>query len=80
MRTQLKNKGEVTDEIRRDLILLKPKLAYSAGRQRAVKPFYELLSKAIDATKDSTDKVKSLNNFIALVETIVAYHKYNGGN
>ncbi|BCB96603.1 type III-A CRISPR-associated protein Csm2 [Dissulfurispira thermophila] len=59
------------------VILLKPKLAYAAGRQeRTVKPLMEVLDPAIDAAKDSYESFKKL---LALIEGIVAYHKYYGG-
>lgn len=79
LRVKLKNEKEFTEDIKRDLILLKPKMAYAAGRQKVVKPFYELLAKAIDSTATSEDPAKGLNNFISLVESIVAYHKFYGG-
>lgn len=69
-----------SDEIHNELVLIKPKLAYASGRQKNVRPLYELLSKAIQATVNSSDKKKGLTNFIQLVETIVAYHKFYGGN
>jgi len=74
------NKEQWFDEFRNDLILIKPKLAYASGRQRNVRPLYELLSKGVDATVNANDKEKALKNFIQLVESIVAYHKFYGGN
>lgn len=63
------------NELKRDLILLKPKMAYAAGRQQVVRPFYDFVSSAIAATNDEKD----LNNFIKVMEAIVAYHKFYGG-
>lgn len=79
IRTTFKNQKEWTAEIERDLVLLRPKLAYAAGRQNVVKQFQEFLSKQINATVSSKDKIKALENFFALVEAIVAYHKFHGG-
>lgn len=79
IRTTFKNQKEWSAEIERDLVLLKPKLAYAAGRQHVVKQFQEFLSKQISATVSSKNKVKALENFFALVEAIVAYHKFHGG-
>ncbi len=78
IRTKLRNSGEVTPQIERELILLKPKLAYASGRQSKVKPFYELMKKGIDATisLDPKDKFVALNNLISITEAIVAYHKF----
>jgi len=71
-----------------DIPLLKAKLAYAVGRdvskwggkvvyKSKIKEFYEELEKGINAvrTKEKTD----INNFVKLVEAIVAYHKYYGG-
>jgi CRISPR-associated protein Csm2 len=80
LRTKLQTDKKWSDEIYNDLILIKPKLAYAAGRQKNVKPLYELLSKGVDATVNANDKEKALKNFIQLVESIVAYHKFYGGN
>ncbi len=67
------------NQILRELILLKPKLAYAAGRQPVVKPFQEYLSKLIDACAKSKEPQKALPNFFDIVEGIVAYHKFHGG-
>lgn len=61
---------------RESVILLKPKLAYAAGRQASVKTLMEILDPAIDAGSDSYESFKKL---VALIEGIVAYHKYYGG-
>jgi CRISPR-associated protein Csm2 len=85
IRTKIKNENEAGDgkkispEIERDLILLKPKLAYATGRQKGLRPFHDLIVKAIDLTVKSEDQVKGLHNFISLVEAFVAYHKFYGG-
>ncbi|HPN39738.1 MAG TPA: type III-A CRISPR-associated protein Csm2 [Melioribacteraceae bacterium] len=83
IRTKLKNKNntnnKIDDDIKTDLILIKPKLAYATGRVKNVKPLYELLSKAIDCSINSQNQVKSVSNLISIVETIVAYHKFFGG-
>jgi len=59
-----------------NVILLKPKLAYAAGRQQSVKPLMEILDPAISAGAESYESFKKL---IALIEGIVAYHKFYGG-
>lgn len=58
-----------------DVKLLKPKLAYAAGRQAEVKPLMALLDPCIDRVNTKED----FKRFIRLVESIVAYHKYYGG-
>lgn len=78
IRTKFRSEKTVTAQIERDLILLKPKLAYAAGRQPRVKPFYELMKQAIDTTVkiEETKKPLALQNLISITEAIVAYHKF----
>lgn len=64
------------EQIETELLLLKPKLAYAAGRQVAVRPFKEFMEAAIDAVLASENKEKAITNFLNLIESIVAYHKF----
>ncbi len=68
------NKGRSFN--RDSVILLKPKLAYAAGRQESVKPLMEVLEPAITAGAESYESFKKL---LALVEGVISYHKYYGG-
>lgn len=63
------------DKIETDVVLLKPKLAYAAARQKAAKPMSEVMSVAIDKVH-STEDFKCL---VQLIESIIAYHKAEGG-
>ena len=60
-----------------DLYLLRPKLAYVAGRadREGTKELMLLLDDVIRVV-DSDDKLKEFQNFF---EAIIAYHKYFGG-
>lgn len=77
--SQIRN---ILDEIQRmrefdeaKLHLLRPKLAYAAGRHGGkVKDFQKLLDTAIKIT--TKENFKNFKNF---VEAIVAYHRYYGG-
>ena len=62
------------------LVLLKPKLAYAAGRQKKVESFKTFMDDAIDAVLKANDKEKAVKNFFNLIESVVAYHKYYGGD
>ncbi len=82
-----KDKADVIktlDDIDWSLIMLKPKLAYAAGRQRPVRAnFYPFMRDAIESvesidTKDIEQKKKVLKNFFALIESVVGYHKFYG--
>lgn len=66
--------GEEID-FEREVILLRPKLAWSAGRQDEVKPLMAVLDPCMRKVKDSED----FSNFARFVESIVAYHRYHGG-
>lgn len=59
------------------VILLKPKLAYAAGRDmKRIKPLMDVLEPAITAGAKTYEDFKRL---IALVEGIIAYHRFHGG-
>jgi len=65
-----------------DIILLDPKIAYAVGRARKdgnrtkLEDFYRQLSPLLlNINKDE----KKFKNFVNLVEAIVAYHKASGG-
>lgn len=68
-----------------EIILLEPKLAYAVGRdydkkdkvqKTKIKDLYDLLKPLIREIKE--DKTR-FNNFVNVVEAIVAYHKAAGG-
>ena len=66
--------------LERSLILLKPKLAYAAGRHpRQLKDFRCFMERAIDGVVDSKTQKDALTNFFDLLEAVVAYHKFHGG-
>ncbi|MBW4615250.1 MAG: type III-A CRISPR-associated protein Csm2 [Desmonostoc vinosum HA7617-LM4] len=77
-----KNDKREFDVIKDDLILLQPKLAYAAARQRKnnrdlgpVAPFKQVLDAAILQVKTTKD----FDRLVQLVEAIIAYHKAAGG-
>ncbi|MDW8075940.1 MAG: type III-A CRISPR-associated protein Csm2 [Bacteroidota bacterium] len=61
------------------LVLLKPKLAYAKGRFSGFEQFYTFMIHAIDGVRNSTQWQDALENFFALTEAVVAYHKFYGG-
>ena len=65
--------------LERRLILLKPKLAYAAGRHDTLKSFQSFMVQAIDGVVNSNAKKQALTNFFDLLEAVVAYHKFHGG-
>lgn len=62
---------------RNELNLLRPKLAYAAGRHRGTK--VKDLQEVIDAAIQKVDDGTKFNNFKQFFEAILAYHKYWGG-
>jgi CRISPR-associated protein Csm2 len=54
------------------LVLLKPKLEYQAGRNPEVRPLADLLSPAIDLVGENR---AHFQRFVDFFEAIVAYHK-----
>lgn len=62
-------------EIETDIVLLKPKLAYAAARQNAAKPLSDVMSAAIDKVHN----LKDFERLVQLIESIIAYHKAEGG-
>lgn len=81
MKLQMKGRFDqqsARELISRELILLKPKLAYQAGRHNhtRVPQMAEVLSKAIDRVGSDP---KRFENFADFFEAILAYHKAYGG-
>jgi CRISPR-associated protein Csm2 len=70
-------KGTGFDELKDAVILLRPKLAYAAGRQEQVIPLVNVLDPAIESGAKSEENFMKLLRFI---EAIVAYHRFAGGN
>jgi len=69
----------------RRLILLKPKMAYRARKERgrAVQELIEVLAPALDeVVREKDDKKQDAHfyRFVEFFEAILAYHKAYGGN
>ena len=72
------NEKELPEELAAQVQYLRVKMAYQAGRDRAVKEFVEKaeLDKAICSIKNS---IATYEAFARYMEALVAYHKYYGG-
>lgn len=70
--------NQVWEKFNRELVLLKPKLAYAKGRNGEVGPFTKFMTQVIDLTLEAQQKDKALENFFELVQAVVAYHKFYG--
>ena len=68
--------GWQDNRTRREVLLLKPRLAYAAGRHgQGLAKLKEVMGHAIDAVHDE----ESFRRFCQFFEAIVAYHKAAGG-
>lgn len=72
-------KAKLTDnnfaDIKDEIYLLKPKLAYASAKQNSVKSFSKVVSKAIENVHDEVD----FQRLAQLIESVIAYHKAAGG-
>lgn len=73
-------KGSRADFDSSRVILLKPQLAYAAGRERGqerqiLTEFANLFSAAADRVQDADDFKK----FVNFTRAVVAYHRFHGG-
>ncbi len=63
-------------EVRDSILMLKPKLAYAAGRDEGkskLGDFYKKMSIGLDSIEPNNEK--HFRNFVRIFEAIVAYHK-----
>jgi len=67
------------EQAKRRLILLKPKMAYRARRERgkAVSDLVDVLRPALDLVKGNDG---NFQRFVEFFEAILAYHKAYGGS
>lgn len=79
IRTNFKIQRIFNDEIETEIVLLKPMMAYAAGRQKALMNFKDFMFSTIDAVLNSANKTKAIESFFHLIEAVVAYHKFYGG-
>lgn len=64
---------------KRELLLLKPRIAYQAKRERGqgVSELAQVLTPAIDLINNDPQRFR---NFVDFFEAILAYHRANGGS
>lgn len=81
LKAQVGRSKGFTEEIKSELELLRPKLAYAAARQQKdrdpgpVEPLRQVLEAAIK----KVDKPEDFTRLVQLIESIIAYHKAAGG-
>jgi CRISPR-associated protein Csm2 len=74
LNTELAKSNEFS-EIETEVLLLQPKVAYTAARHKAAKPFSTVITAAIDKVHNREDFIR----LVQLIESIIAYHKAAGG-
>jgi len=64
-----------------EFLMLKPYLAYAAGRHSSVRDLKEIINHGIDSVLENDNINESLKfkNFCKLFEAILAYHRAYGG-
>lgn len=64
-------------------LMLKPKLAYAVKRNenQGTKSFYKVFCSGFDSIDKKNHEIgeKQFNNFMEILEAVLAYHKYYGG-
>lgn len=66
---------KITGDSLKELLLIKPKMAYTAGRHQNLKFLYNRIVEFID-------RIETINDFAIFcdfIEATLAYHKYHGG-
>ncbi len=70
------------DNLKPNIVMLKPLLAYAVGRDKGTKirEFADEIGKGIDAILDGkeSDIRANYNHFVKIFEAVVAYHKFYG--
>ncbi len=76
------NPENVWEKVETEFYLLKPKIAYAKGRRLIPDEFYQVLRVSLNKIDvgSNEDKVANFKTFVKFLESIVAYHKFYGGD
>ena len=76
------NSENAWDEVEAEFYLLKPKIAYAKGRKLIPEEFYQVLKVSLNKINVGTngEKIENFKRFVKFLESIVAYHKFYGGD
>jgi len=72
---KLEKTADIPGEILKEILILKPKMAYTAGRHKNIKDFYDVVVKFVNGMKTVTE----FNRFYDFVEATLAYHRLHDG-
>jgi CRISPR-associated protein Csm2 len=69
------------EDIEVNFYLLKPKLAYAKGRKLIPEEFHEVVKLSMNKIDigETNEKIENYKRFVQFLESIVAYHKFHGG-
>lgn len=82
---KVRNQQNLSGDLLRDFLMLSPKLAYAEARVlkdkrgSKIKEFVKATDNLIKAVDKAENKKQAFENFVNIIEAIVAYHKANGG-
>lgn len=72
---KLEKTAGLPEAILKEILLLKPRMAYTAGRHPNLKDFYDVVVTFVNKMKT----VLEFSRFYDFVEAVLAYHRYHGG-
>jgi len=72
---KLPKTAAIPEKILKEILLLKPKMAYTAGRHKNLNDFYNVVVEFVNGMKTLTEFYR----FYDFVEATLAYHRYHGG-
>ncbi len=70
------------NDVEAEFYLLKPKIAYAKGRELIPDDFYQILKVSLNKINigSNEEKIENFKRFVKFLESIVAYHKFYGGD
>jgi CRISPR-associated protein Csm2 len=72
---KLPKTADIPETILKEILLLKPKMAYTVARHKNLNDFYNVVVEFVNGMKTVTE----FNRFYDFVEATLAYHRYYGG-
>lgn len=76
LRTAFKRNNQQYEAVAPELVFLKPMVAFTAGKQPQMKPFYHFMKSAIEGVEHAEQADLATKRFLVLMESIVAYHRF----
>lgn len=76
------NSEKAWNDVEAEFYLLKPKIAYANGRKLIPDEFYQVLKVSLNKIDigSNEEKIENFKRFVKFLESIVAYHKFYGGD